>query len=111
MNVLDFQDRTAPIPMPSDAQLRRLAPNLNHVTSYAALLLLSDRATPFLAKQPIWRDCESLRLLRLVEKHLIPEVVRRLVRSNIPQPADLSFISLATAMLPSRSSRVSAAPE
>jgi len=78
MNVLDFQDRTAPIPLPSDAQLRRLAPNLNQVTSYAALLLLSDRATPFLAKQPIWRDRESLRLLRLVEKHLIPEVVRRL---------------------------------
>jgi hypothetical protein len=78
MNVLDFQDRALQLPPPSDEQLRRIAPDLNKVTSYAMLLLLSDRTTPFLAAQPIWKDKESLRLLRLVDKHLMPEVGRRL---------------------------------
>jgi hypothetical protein len=77
MNVLDFQDRTMQLPPPSDGQLRRLAPDLNKVTSYGMLLLLSDRTTPFLATQPIWKSKESLRLLRLVDKHLMPEVERR----------------------------------
>jgi hypothetical protein len=42
------------------------------------LLLLSDRTTPFLARPPIWKDNESLRLLRLVERHLMPEAFYRL---------------------------------
>jgi len=74
--VLDFPDRT--IPPPSDTQIRRLAHDLNKVSPYAVLLQLSDRTTPFLATSPIWKDNESLRLLRLVDKYLIPEVVRRL---------------------------------
>ena len=53
---LDFPDRTMPLPPPSDTQLRRLAPDLNDVTSDAALLLLSDRTTPFLATPPIRKD-------------------------------------------------------
>jgi hypothetical protein len=78
MNVLDFQDRTMPLPPPSDTQLRRLAPDLNKITFHTMLLLLSDRTTPFLATPPIWKDDESLRLLRLVETHLMPEVFYRL---------------------------------
>ena len=53
MNGLDFQDLPAPLPLPNDGQLRRLAPDLNEVTSYAMLLLLSDRTLiPFFDDVP-----------------------------------------------------------
>ena len=67
------RDSYVPPPPPSDEQLRRLAPDLNKVTSFAYVMLLGDQKTPFLAKQPVWRSPQMLRLLRLVEKHLIPE--------------------------------------
>lgn len=71
-----FPDGQIALP-PTGEQLRRLARDLNRLHPFAFTMLLSDRTTPLEAIAPIWRDNESLRLLRLVDKHLMPEVERR----------------------------------
>lgn len=84
-----FSDGQIALP-PTGEQLRRLARDLNKLHPFAFTMLLSDRTTPLEAIAPIWRDNESLRLLRLVEKHLMPEVGRRIKASaeNIGRDAE-----------------------
>lgn len=73
---MQFQDRRIALP-PTGEQLRRLARDLNKLHPFVFTMLFSDRKTPFEAIAPIWKDNESLRLLRLVDKHLMPQVQRR----------------------------------
>jgi hypothetical protein len=77
------RDSYVPPPPPSDEQLRRLAPDLNKVTSFAHVMLLGDQKTPILAKQPVWKSREMLRLVGLVEKHLFPEA-----QGTVPMKCD-----------------------
>lgn len=61
MDVLDFQDRIVPLPLPSDSQWRRLAPDLNKVTCYAALLLLRHARRSFVSSSlPLPRNTLSI---------------------------------------------------
>ena len=71
-----FPDRR--IAPPIGEQLCRLARDLNKLHPFAFTMLLSDRTKSFEAIAPVWKDEESLRRLRLVEKYLIPQVERRL---------------------------------
>jgi hypothetical protein len=74
---MQFPDRQIVLP-PGAEHLRGLARDLNKLHPFAFTMLLSDRTTPVEVIAPIWKDEESLRRLRLLEKHLIPQVERRL---------------------------------
>jgi hypothetical protein len=61
------RDSYVPPPPPTSlAALRRLGQDLWKLTPFGHALLFSDRTTPILAREPVWRSREMLQLVRLV---------------------------------------------
>jgi len=61
-------------PPTSPERLRRLGQDLWKLTPFAqAMLLLGDRKTPILAREPVWRSRRMRWLVRRVEKYLAPD--------------------------------------
>ena len=68
------QDSYVPPPPPtSPERLRRLGKDLGKLLPLAHVMLLGDRRTPILAREPVWESREMLRLVKLVEKQLFPK--------------------------------------
>jgi uncharacterized protein YlaI len=68
------RDSYVPPPPPTSlAALRRLGKDLGKLLPLAHMMLLGDRTTPILAREPVWESREMRWLVKLVEKRLFPQ--------------------------------------
>ena len=71
------RDSYVPPPPPtSPERLRRLGKDLGKLLPLAHVMLLGDRRTPILAREPVWESREMRWLVKLVEKRLFPQAAR-----------------------------------